>query len=408
MDFFYVWHRRSLYGLSPELDAAFQKPLSPKWDHERNDGELIDDSSRFGGDKQKSKANYEDGMFRVFQACYSSLKPDGRLVLVFAHKHPDAWETLVSALIRAGFVVDGSWPIQTEMSNRTRALSSAALASSVWLVCKKRPENARPGWDNLVLEEMQKNIIQCLRNFWDAGIRGPDFVWAATGPALEAYSKHSIVRKANEQGKTLSVTEFLGHVRRMVADFVVGRVLTRNGGTDMVSGLDDVTTYYLLHRYNFGLESTPIGPCILYAVSCNLSDSLLLGKCDLLVGTGGQNKDEDDEGEDDEEEEGTSSTVKLKPWSQRKYAGIESAGLTSPLIDKVHRLMHLWRAGDVLKVDEYLDMHGLGYNTLFGQLLQALIELAPAQSDERALLEKISNHVAERSGLQTNRLRWTD
>ena len=78
----------------------------------------------------------------------------------------------------------------------------------------------------------------------------------------------------------------------MVADFVVGRVLTQNGGTDVVSGLDDVTTYYLLHRYNFGMESAPIGPCILYAVSCNLSDSLLLGKCDLLVRTGGQSKDE--------------------------------------------------------------------------------------------------------------------
>ncbi len=357
-------------------------------------------------------------MARVFQACYKSLNPDGRLVLVFAHKHPDAWETLVAALIRAGFVVDGSWPIQTEMGNRTRALSSAALASSVWLVCKKRPENARPGWDNLVLEEMQKNIIQSLRNFWDAGIRGPDFVWAATGPALEAYSKHPIVRKANEPGKTMSVTEFLRHVRRMVADFVVGRVLTQNGGTDTVSGLDDVTTYYLLHRYNFGMESAPIGPCILYAVSCNLSDGLLLGKYDLLVRTGGQSKDVDEdvveEGEEVivdegvEELEGTSSTVKLKAWSQRKYVGLEMAGMSTPLIDKVHRLMHLWRAGDVIKVDEYLDMHALGYNTLFGQLLQALIELAPAGSEERALLESISNHVADRSGIQSNRLSWID
>jgi adenine-specific DNA methylase len=417
MDFFYVWLRRTLNGLSPEIDAAFQEPLSPKWDHEQNDGELIDDSSRFGGDKQKSKANYEDGMARVFQACYQSLNPDGRLVLVFAHKHPDAWETLVSALIRAGFVVDGSWPIQTEMGNRTRALSSAALASSVWLVCKKRPENARPGWDNLVLEEMQENIIQSLRNFWDAGIRGPDFVWAATGPALEEYSKHPIVRKANEPGKTLSVTEFLGHVRRMVADFVVGRVLTQNGGTDTVSGLDDVTTYYLLHRYNFGMESAPIGPCILYAVSCNLSDGLLLGKYDLLARTGGQSKDEEEdegvegESEGEEEAEGTSSTVKLKAWSQRKNAGLELAGIAgmaTPLIDKVHRLMHLWRAGDQVKVDEYLDMHGLGYNTLFGQLLQALIELAGAGSDERARLESISNHVTDRSGVQSNRLSWVD
>src|SRR6266487_2152656 len=416
MDFFYVWLRRTLYGLSAEIDAAFQQPLSPKWDKEHNDGELIDDSSRFGGDKAKSKAVYEDGMFRAFQACYKSLKTDGRLVIVFAHKQPDAWGTLVSAIIRAGFVVDGSWPIQTEQVSRMRAQSSAALASSVWLVCKKRPEIARPGWDNRVLQEMQAKITLRLHDFWDAGIRGPDFVWAATGPALEAYSEHPIVKKSNEPGKVLSVSEFLRHVRRMVVDFVVGRVLSHNGGTDAVSGLDDVTTYYLLHRYDFGMESAPIGPCILYAVSCNLSDGLLLGKYELLVRTGGQSKDEEEEIEEGseggsegvEEAEGTSSTVKLKAWSQRKNAGLEMAGMSTPLIDKVHRLMHLWRAGDQVKVDEYLDMHGLGYNTLFGQLLQALIELAAAGSEERALLESISNHVADRSGIQTNRLSWVD
>jgi putative DNA methylase len=408
MDFFYVWLRRTLYGLSSEIDAAFAYPLSPKWDHEHNDGELIDDSSRFGGDKQLSKANYENGMFRVFQACYKSLTPDGRLVIVFAHKQPDAWETLVSAIIRAGFVVDGSWPIQTEMGNRTRALSSAALSSSVWLVCKKRPEMARPGWDTRVLEEMQERIVSRLHDFWDAGIRGPDFVWAATGPALEVYSQHPLVKKTNEPGQVLSVSEFLRHVRRIVADFVVGRVLSHNGGPDAVSGLDDVTTYYLLHRYDFGMASVPIGPCILYAVSCGLSDSALITRYDLLAKTGGQAPDEEDEadeaeGEDGETgEEGTSSTVRLKQWNQRKSAslGYNLPGTPPPpLIDQVHRLMLLWRAGDVTRVDEYLDVRGLGHNTLFHQLLQALIELAPAGSEERSLLESISNHVASRGSL---------
>src|SRR5262249_2664790 len=142
MDFFYVWMRRTLTGLSEDIDLAFSSSLGPKWDHEKNDGELIDDASRHSGDKAKSKTAYEEGMFQSFQAAYQSLKPDGRFVIVFAHKHPDAWETLVSAIIRAGFVVDGSWPIQTEMGNRTRALSSAALSSSVWLVCNKRSEAA--------------------------------------------------------------------------------------------------------------------------------------------------------------------------------------------------------------------------------------------------------------------------
>ena len=165
-------------------------------------------------------------MYRSFQSCGRVLSGSGRLVVVFAHKHPDAWETLVSAIIRAGFVVDGSWPIQTEMGNRSRAHASAALSSSVWLVCKKRPETARPGWDNRVLEEMRQNIHTRLRDYWDGGIRGPDFVWAATGPAMEAYSKHPVVKKANEPGKLMEVSEFLRAVRRLVVDFVVGRVLT--------------------------------------------------------------------------------------------------------------------------------------------------------------------------------------
>jgi hypothetical protein len=414
MDFFYVWHRRILFGLSKEIDGAFQRPLSPKWDQGNNDGELIDDSSRFGGDKAKSKAVYEDGMFRAFQACHKSLTLDGRLVIVFAHKQPDAWETLVSAIIRAGFVVDGSWPIQTEMGNRTRALSSAALSSSVWLVCKQRQVTARPGWDNQVIQEMQEKITQKLHDFWDAGIRGPDFVWAATGPALEAYSEHPVVKKSNEPGKVLSVSEFLQHVRRIVVDFVVGRVLSHNGGSDAVSGLDDVTTYYLLHRYDFGIESAPIGPCILYAVSCNLSDTALISRYDLLARTGGQIPVEEEatgenagEGDEVEQEEGTSSTVRLKQWNQRKNPGMgydTLVGPPAPLIDQVHRLMHLWKAGDVTKVDDYLYTRGLGHNALFHQLLQALIELAPAGSEERAMLESISNHVASRGVMPAYRL----
>ncbi len=407
MDFFYVWLRRSLYGLSSEIDAAFQQPLSPKWDHEANDGELIDDSSRFAGDKVKSKQNYENGMARVFQGCYKSLTPEGRLVIVFAHKHPDAWETLVSAIIRAGFVVDASWPIQTEMGNRTRALSSAALSSSVWLVCKKRSEMARPGWDNAVLEEMRTNIIVQLHRFWDDGIRGPDFVWAATGPALEVYSRHPVVKKTQDAGKLMSVGEFLRHVRRIVADYIVGRVLSHNGGAD-VSGLDDLTTYYLLHRHNFGLVSVPSGPCILYAVSCGLSDSELVNRYDLLARTGGQalEADDDDEG-DDSSEGGSGSSLRLKQWNQRKNP---SLGLVTantpipPLIDQVHRLMQLWESGEVGKVNEYLDLRGLGANTLFNQLLQALIELATAHSEERSRLESISNHIQGRNALPSGRL----
>ena len=113
---------------------------------------------------------------------------------------------------------------------------------------------------------MRRRIHRRLREFWDAGIRGPDFVWAATRPALEAFSRHPVVKQADAPGARLSVSAFLREVRRFVVDFVVGRVLTA-GGEEVVSGLDDVTSYYLLHRYDFGLGAAPAGACILSAGS---------------------------------------------------------------------------------------------------------------------------------------------
>ena len=406
MDFFHIWLRRVLHGLSPETDAAFAAPLGPKWNHQSDDGELIDDAARFEGDREASKRNYEDGMARAFTRFHAALREDGRLVIVFANKSPDAWETLVSALIRAGFVVDGSWPIQTEMQTRQRSLSSAALSSSIWLVCRKRPASARPGWDNAVLREMQANITTQLRDFWDAGIRGPDFVWAATGPAMEAFSKHPVVKRTDEQGSQLAVAEFLRHVRRMVVAFVVNRLFRVEGrATDQ---LDDLTTYYLLHRNDFGMAAAPAGACILYALSCNLSDADLAGRFDLLVRGGKGDVGEAEEDEGVEQPATSGSETRLKPWHRRTAKGLGEAtpdGSAPALIDCVHRLMHLWKTGEQARVDAYLEAQGLWRNELFRQVAQAVLELASPGSDERATLEYIQNHLASEGGRVTPRQR---
>jgi hypothetical protein len=324
-------------------------------------------------------------------------------------------------MIRAGFIVDGSWPIQTEMGTRMRAMSSAALSSSVWLVCKKRPTDARVGWDNRVLDEMRENIKERLREYWDAGIRGPDFVWAATGPALEAYSKHPVVKKANDPGQIMTVSEFLSHVRRMVVDFVVGRVLTgdRDGDAEQTAAdrLDEPTAYYLLHRHDFGLEEAPAGACILYAVSCGLSDRDLAATWDLISFTKGKTAEDngDDEAADADAEadgdieEDSGSKVKLKTWVQRKRGSLgfdAPGGKSIPLIDRVHCLMHLWKAGDLHKVDEYLDDNGLRRQELFRRLLQSIIELSPHGSEERSLLESISNHVGVKGARNGQAALW--
>jgi hypothetical protein len=286
---------------------------------------------------------------------------------------------------------------------------------------------------------MRTNIATRLREFWDVGISGPDLIWAATGPALEAYSKYPAVKKANEPGALMLVPEFLRSVRRLVVEFVVGRVLTEAarayaGSTGETAGvvLDDVTTYYLLHRHEFHMEDAPAGACILYALSCNLSERELADRYDILVRTGGKATEEDDDSEpedadsDDEGDEGTGSTFRLKSWKQRRRPSlgldpvadnararrlheetvaprlIEDTAPAAPrqrmipLIDMVHRLMQLWSDGDVAAVNEYIDLRGLRRSEPFRQVLQAVIELSPEGSEERSVAERVMNHLRAR------------
>ena len=392
MDFFHVWLRRAIHGLSPETDAAFKDALGPKWSRQEDDGEIVDQPSRWDGDVAASQTAYEDGMYRAFRRSHESLKDDGRFVVVFANKNPDAWETLSSALIRAGFTITASWPIQTEMPNKVAG--GARLSSSIWLVCRKRPATARPGWEAPVLREMRRKITQQLRDFWDAGIRGPDFVWAATGPALEAFSRHPIVKRADRPGERLTVAEFLRSVRRMVVGFVVSRLIAQQN--ESAGELDDLTTYYLLHRSDFGMGAAPAGACILYALSCNLSDADVSGRLDLLVRGKQANVTDPEDDDANGAPRLSGSDARLKTWKQRRARDLgqpDSSGSAPALIDCAHKVMQLWKTGEQARVDTYLEERGLWKHDLFAAVVQAVLELAERGSEERALLESVQNHL---------------
>ena len=216
-------------------------------------------------------------------------------------------------------------------------------------------------------------------------------------PGDGGYSKHPVVRKANEANATMGVGEFLTHVRRMVVDYIVGQVLSGERGADLSAAdrLDEVTAYYLLHRHDFGMDEAPVGACILYATACGLSDGELDKTWDVLIHVGSDaaraaetEEALDDSGEGDGEpsgddsgsdDSGGGSKVKLKPWNQRrgKSLGHEAPqGKAVPLIDRIHRVMHLWKDGDLHKVDEYLDQHALRRHELFKRVVQSLIELS--------------------------------
>ena len=208
-----------------------------------------------------------------------------------------------------------------------------------------------------------------------------------------------MVKITDAPGRRLTVAEFLRHVRRMVVGFVVSRLLSPDGAA--TDELDDVTTYYLLHRNDFGLAPASGGACILYALSCNLSDSELAGRLDVLV-RGGKRRSPRNDGDDgrDGDEDHTTATgggeVRLETWSRRRGQSLgEPAANGAPpaLIDCLHRLMRLWKAGDRRQVDRYLEQRGLRRHELFARLVQAVLELAEGGSEERSILESIQNHL---------------
>jgi putative DNA methylase len=189
-DFCYVWLRRMLLDIHPDI---LRERLTPK------DDELIAYYVQPTGRKPKDNLFFEEGMQQALSECRRVLRPDGVAVVLFAHKGTAGWEAMLNALIRAGWTVTGSWPIETERGARMRAKNSAVLASSVFLVCRPRPENAGVGDWRWVLEEMNRKVAAWLPRLEQEGIHGADAIFACIGPALEVYSRYERVETASGQ-----------------------------------------------------------------------------------------------------------------------------------------------------------------------------------------------------------------
>ena len=162
-DFFLVWLKRVLRDrslLRDPFDAS--NPLSPKT------LELVQDETRRVSGGGKDKDFFERGMGVAFTEGRRVLRDDGIACVVFAHKTTEGWEALLSGILRAGLTVTASWPIATEMATRLRAKESAALATSVHLVCRPRPDGAGVGDWSAVKAAMEQRIREWLLTFAQA------------------------------------------------------------------------------------------------------------------------------------------------------------------------------------------------------------------------------------------------
>jgi adenine-specific DNA methylase len=207
-DFLYVWLRRTVGSLYP---ALFRDELSPKSD------ELCEmagwDPARYA---HKTASWFEQGMSAAMSEGRRYLTPSGIGVVVFAHKTTEGWEAMLAAMIEAGWVVTASWPIDTEMATRLRAMGSSALASSIHLVCRPR-ENVdgslrkdEVGDWRTVLAELPVRIRHWMPRLAEEGVVGADAIFACLGPALEIFSRYSRVEKAS--GEVVTLREYLEQV----------------------------------------------------------------------------------------------------------------------------------------------------------------------------------------------------
>ncbi|MBN2536459.1 MAG: DUF1156 domain-containing protein [Spirochaetales bacterium] len=199
-DFFIVWLRRSVGNLHPDL---LHDTLAPKAD------ECIVDEV-----KGKDKKYFEINMGKAMAEGKRVLLSEGIGIVVFAHKSTSGWEAQLKSMLDAGWIITASWPIDTERPGRLRAQDSAALASSIHLVCRPRQTDETGDWRD-VLSELPKRIHEWMPRLSEEGIVGADAIFACLGPALEIFSRYSSVEKAS--GETVTLKEYLEQVWAAVA-----------------------------------------------------------------------------------------------------------------------------------------------------------------------------------------------
>ena len=220
-DFFYVFLKRMLKEIHPEL---FQDNLTPKV------GEIVQLAERNPIYAFKTKEYFEQRMRDALLEARRVTVPDGVSVVIFSHKTTQGWEVMLSSIISAGWTVTASWPIDTERAVRIRASNSAALGSSVHLVCRPREKSDDStgaheigDWRD-VLQELPRRIHEWMPRLAEEGVVGADAIFACLGPALEIFSRYSRVEKAS--GETVPLKEYLEQVWAAVAKEALAMIFT--------------------------------------------------------------------------------------------------------------------------------------------------------------------------------------
>lgn len=320
--------------------------------------------------------------------------------------------------------MDGSWPFNTEMGARLIGQGTAALASSIFLVCRKRKADAGIGITDDVRRDIETNVRERLDDFWRAGLRGADFFISAIGPATAAFSRYDKVMTMG--GDDVSVSTLLQWVQETVADYALQRVFTvaaeEQGGDTTEGGLgavDDETRFYVLWRWTYDGQASAVGAAD--GANGNGAKSAALPAPDDGAAEAGDAENEGAGGKGREADTKKipfgdallmatalgadanalihrhhlldgSSAVKLLGARERAALVADlgerrADGSRPPLIDILHRAQLLWASGRQDQLTEYLDEALPGEREPLRRVAQALVDLLPRGDGEKQRLE---------------------
>lgn len=383
---------------------------------------------------ERDENYYTTGMRDAFIRMRELCKPNGIISIVFAHKSTRAWESLLSSVVDAGLICTASWPIDTERTARMRANKSAALVTSIHLVCRPR-ENPRGElitdkigeWRD-VLTELPVRIRNWMPRLAQEGVVGADAIFACLGPALEIYSRYSSVEHTN--GNRVSLKEYLKQVWSIVAHEALRLVIadseaksfeedaritaiwlwTMSTGVSSNSNVpeeeteEDIESKDKILRQGFTLEADT-ARLLAQGLGSSLSElsSIILVKGDAatllpvsertshLFGTEGINQKPVKKKKKVQlslsfESEDTEPEVKFDMPELK----VEQTGKT--VLDRLHQAMLLFSNGRTEALKRFLVDDGAGKDDRFWKLAQSLTSLYPKDSDERRWVEAVQTY----------------
>jgi putative DNA methylase len=261
-DFFYVWLRRSLKEIYPN---SFNTVLTPKTD------ELVADHVRWGG-KDKAEEFFEQGFFDVFKKIRVESNPDFPIAVFYAFRQTEknadglastGWETMLSGLLNAGYAIQATWPVRTEMASRVRGQDSNALASSIVLVLRPREISAEAASRRTFLQTLKAELPIALRDLQQGSIAPVDLAQATIGPGMAIFSRFTQVNEAD--GSNLTVRTALALINQ-VLDEILG---------EQEGDFDSETRFCIKWFSQFGWEEGLAGESDVLARALNTSVAAL-------------------------------------------------------------------------------------------------------------------------------------